>query len=51
MRNTAALATPVSLDEILARADVWCADQLATAALPTLASGFPVLDEELPGGG
>ncbi len=51
MRNTAALATPVSLDEILARADVWCADQLATAALPTLASGFPMLDEELPGGG
>ena len=51
MRNTAALAAPVSLDEILARADVWCADQLATAALPTLASGSPVLDEELPGGG
>ena len=51
MRNIAALAAPVSLDEILARADVWCADQLATAALPTLASGFPVLDEELPGGG
>ena len=51
MRNIAALAAPVSLAEILARADVWCADQLATAALPTLASGFPVLDEELPGGG
>ena len=51
MRNTTALASPVSLDEILARADVWCADQLATAALPTLASGFAALDAELPGGG
>ncbi|MFT3850000.1 MAG: translesion DNA synthesis-associated protein ImuA [Propionivibrio sp.] len=51
MRNTAALAAAVSLDEILARADVWCADQLASAALPTLASGFAALDAELPGGG
>jgi len=51
MRNATAFAATVSLDEILARADVWCADQLASAALPTLASGFAALDEELPGGG
>lgn len=41
----------VSLDEVLARPDVWCADRLASAAVPTLPSGFAVLDAELPGSG
>ena len=41
----------VSLDEILARPDVWCADRLASAAIPAVSSGFPVLDAELPGSG
>ncbi len=40
-----------SLAEILARPDVWCADRLASAAIPALASGFARLDAELPGGG
>lgn len=51
MRNAAALNAIVSLDEILARPDVWCADHLATATIPTIASGFAELDAELPGGG
>jgi hypothetical protein len=41
----------VSLDEVLARPDVWCADRLASAAVPTLPSGFATLDAELPGSG
>jgi cell division inhibitor SulA len=41
----------VSLDEVLARPDVWCADRLASAAVPTLPSGFAALDAELPGSG
>jgi len=41
----------VSLDEILARPDVWCADRLASAAVPAVSSGFAMLDAELPGGG
>jgi cell division inhibitor SulA len=45
MKAAAALA------EILARPDVWCADRLASAAIPALASGFARLDAELPGGG
>ena len=41
----------VSLDEIMARPDVWCADRLASAVIPAVSSGFSVLDAELPGGG
>lgn len=51
MRNTAAFNATVSLDEILSRPDVWCADRLAMAPIPTVASGFAELDAELPGGG
>ena len=45
MRATAAL------EDVLARPDVWCANRLASAAIPTLSSGFAQLDAELPGGG
>ena len=41
----------VSLAEVLARPDIWRGDQLASAELPTVASGFAALDAELPGGG
>ena len=51
MRSATALTATVSLDEILSRPDVWCADRLATAPIPTVASGFAELDAELPGGG
>jgi cell division inhibitor SulA/protein ImuA len=37
--------------EVLAHPDIWRGDRLAEAPLPTLASGFPELDAELPGGG
>lgn len=40
-----------ALAEILARPDVWRADRLASAAIPAVASGFALLDAELPGGG
>lgn len=41
-----------SLGTVLgARPDIWRGDRLAEAPLPTLASGFPVLDAELPGSG
>ncbi|MEO8410200.1 MAG: translesion DNA synthesis-associated protein ImuA [Propionivibrio sp.] len=46
--------TVLSLNEILTRPDVWCADRLASAglsAIPTVSSGFAELDAELPGGG
>lgn len=42
---------PATLPDILARPDIWRGDQLAQALLPTVASGFAVLDAELPGGG
>lgn len=45
------LSAAVSLDEMMARSDVWCADRLASATIPAVSSGFPVLDAELPGGG
>ncbi len=45
------MKTALSLADILARPDVWCADRLAPSPLPTLASGFAPLDGELPGGG
>lgn len=41
----------LSLADILARPDVWCADRLANSTTPALASGFAPLDGELPGGG
>jgi len=44
-------AAPVSLADVLARPDVWRANGLASAAIPTLGSGFAALDDELPGGG
>ena len=45
------LTNAVSLEEVLARPDVWCADRLASAASPAVSSGFALLDAELPGGG
>lgn len=44
-------STRPSLDDILARPDVWSADQLATATIPTVSSHYPTLNAELPGGG
>jgi len=41
----------VSLDDVLARPDVWRGNHLASAALPAIPSGFAQLDAELPGGG
>ncbi len=46
-----ALNNAVTLDEVLARPDVWCADRLAGGAIPMVPSGFAELDSELPGGG
>lgn len=51
------MAEAVSLDDVLARPDVWrgngnrLAGGLARANRLTLPSGFPALDAELPGGG
>ena len=45
------LNNAISLDEVLARPDVWCADRLASANIPAVSSGFAALDAELPGGG
>ena len=45
------MKSAASLAEVLARPDVWCADRLASAAIPAVASGFSALDTELPGGG
>ncbi|MQY50914.1 translesion DNA synthesis-associated protein ImuA [Rhodocyclus gracilis] len=41
----------IPLADILARADIWRGDSLASAPLPGLATGFAALDLELPGGG
>jgi len=41
----------LSLSEVLARPDVWRGDHLASAAIPSVSSGFAQLDAELPGGG
>lgn len=41
----------ISLADVLTRPDVWRADRLAGTGVPALASGFPTLDAELPGGG
>lgn len=40
-----------ALDALLARPDVWRGGQLAGSGIPAVSSGFPVLDEELPGYG
>jgi hypothetical protein len=40
-----------SLAQVLQRADIRRGDAFAMAPVPTLASGFPRLDAELPGGG
>jgi len=40
----------LSLSDILVRPDVW-RGRLAGAEVPALSSGFPALDDELPGGG
>lgn len=40
-----------TLDAVLTRRDVWRGDRLAEAPAPTIASGWPALDEALPGGG
>ncbi len=44
------MSAALSLSDILVRPDVW-RGRLAGAEVPALSSGFPVLDEELPGGG
>lgn len=41
----------LALEHVLARPDVWRGDALASLSLPALASGYPALDAELPGGG
>lgn len=46
-----ALPKPVALAEVLARGDIWRGDALATLPADTIASGYPELDAELPGGG
>ena len=45
------LRDSITLDDVLARPDVWRGDRLASASTPALASGFAALDAELPGGG
>ncbi len=42
---------PVTLADLLARPDVWRGDALARVKAPGLATGYPELDRELPGGG
>lgn len=41
----------MSLAELLARGEVWRGGDLARSAQPVVATGFPDLDAELPGGG
>ena len=43
--------TSPTLDDVLARADVWRGGRLAGTAIPAVASGFPELDAQLPGSG
>jgi cell division inhibitor SulA/protein ImuA len=47
----ASVASFLPLSDVLARNDIWRGDRLAAAALPGVATGFPQLDAELPGGG
>lgn len=46
-----ALASAPSLNEVLARSDVWRGDSLAAAPLPGVPTGHAALDAELPGSG
>ena len=43
--------TPFSFAALLERPDIWRGDGLSRAGTPTVPSGFPELDAELPGGG
>lgn len=45
------MGSSVALSPLLARPDIWRGDQLASAPLPVLPSGFAALDAALPGGG
>ncbi len=45
------LRDSITLDDVLARPDVWRGDRLASTSTPALPSGFAALDAELPGGG
>ena len=45
------MSSSLSLTDVLARGDVWRGDALAAPALGSIASGYPALDAELPGGG
>lgn len=47
----AALPNSAALETVLARGDVWRGNALAALPDATVASGFPELDAELPGGG
>ena len=46
-----AVATPVALEAVLARGDVWRGGGLAALTAAAVPSGHPELDAELPGGG
>jgi len=41
----------LALQDVLARADVWRGGEAARVALPSIPTGFPALDDLLPGGG
>lgn len=43
--------SPIPLEDVLLRPDVWRGDRLASLGSETVASGFDALDAELPGGG
>lgn len=46
-----AMPQTVALADVLARGDVWRGDALARLPVEALATGYPELDAELPGGG
>lgn len=46
-----AMPQTVALADVLARGDVWRGDALARLPVDALATGYPELDAELPGGG
>ncbi|MGE5471779.1 MAG: translesion DNA synthesis-associated protein ImuA [Bacteroidota bacterium] len=46
-----AMPLPATLADVLARGDIWRGDTLAGLPESTIASGYPELDAELPGGG
>lgn len=50
-RPQSAASLAANLPDILARGDVWRGDALARLAREGVASGYPELDAELPGGG